>query len=135
MTTTALSNSMPWIQAVIDGLESLGREWRIYIGSNYIEFEQWIGRYGYDFVFDVSATSLHELCDQVTEYYESYDADEEALLWLRNGELGQNGLPPSIRELVDEMEESDRELEQLVIDLNCIRTKFEKENHYDKEIQ
>lgn len=114
-----------WIQAVIDGLESKGSEWLVYVDDGYIEFEQRIGQYSYDFVFGVWAKNIDELYIELSEYYENFDVDEETILWVNS--LGKNGVPPTIRELLGEMEECESELEQLVNDVRDIRYNYKKE--------
>ena len=51
MSISTIANAS-WIQAVIDGLESKGSEWLVYVDDGYIEFEQLVNdvcyiRYNY----------------------------------------------------------------------------------------
>lgn len=67
--------------------------------------------YGQDFSFSVNR---HEdYVQQVYDYYNSFDPDEEALLWVDDSGHGKNGAPYRLKDIISDMEEVENELEKL----------------------
>jgi hypothetical protein len=52
---------------------------------------------------------LHEL----EQYYESFDPDYEASLWIGSDGHGKNGAPYHIKDIVNDMEEAEKMIENL----------------------
>lgn len=52
---------------------------------------------------------LHEL----EQYYEGFDPDYEAYLWIGNDGHGKNGAPCHIRDIVNDMEEAEKMIDNL----------------------
>ena len=55
--------------------------------------------------------TIEEVKEVVTNYYEGYDVNEEALLWL------QGGNAPDIHEIVDTLDEVEETLEKIAMAL------------------
>ena len=67
--------------------------------------------YGQDFSFLVNRNE--DYVKQVYDYYNSFDPDEEALLWVDDSGHGKNGAPYRLRDIITDMEEVENELEKL----------------------
>lgn len=59
------------------------------------------------------------LIKSVREYYENYDPDEEAYLWIGDDGHGRNGAPYRMRDVLDDMEEAEKMIETL---LDAVKT-------------
>ena len=59
---------------------------------------------------------LHEL----EQYYESFDPDYEAYLWIGSDGHGKNGAPYHIKDIVSDMEEAEKTIEKLYETLKTI---------------
>lgn len=64
---------------------------------------------GQDFYFTASMTgnSIDSLADNIEEYYEGFDPDYEASLWIGPDGHGQRGAPYHIKDIVADMEEAE----------------------------
>lgn len=51
--------------------------------------------------------------DSMRNLYECYDPDQEAYLWLGDDGHGKNGAPYRMRDVLEDMEEVEREIEAL----------------------
>ncbi len=71
--------------------------------------------FGQDFSFSAELTDgdIDTLIEEIDNYYESYDPDEEASLWIGPDGHGANGAPYRITDIVKDMEE----VESMVKDL------------------
>lgn len=60
---------------------------------------------GQDFGFSASmrGNSTDSLADDIEEYYEGFDPDYEASLWIGKDGHGQRGAPYHIKDIVDDM--------------------------------
>jgi hypothetical protein len=67
--------------------------------------------YGQDFSFSVNRNE--DYVKQVYDYYNSFDPDEEALLWVDDSGHGKNGAPYRLKDIITDMEEVEKELEKL----------------------
>lgn len=67
--------------------------------------------YGQDFNFSVNRNE--DYVKQVFDYYNSFDPDEEALLWVDDSGHGKNGAPYRLKDIITDMEEVENELEKL----------------------
>jgi hypothetical protein len=67
--------------------------------------------YGQDFSFSVNRNE--DYVKQVYDYYNSFDPDEEALLWVDDSGHGKNGAPYRLNDIITDMEEVEKELEKL----------------------
>ncbi|MCX4279397.1 MULTISPECIES: hypothetical protein [Muribaculum] len=70
---------------------------------------------GQDFNFsaEMKDGDPDSLIKSVREYYEGFDPDEEAYLWIGEDGHGRNGAPYHIRDIVADMEDA----ESMVLDL------------------
>ncbi len=70
---------------------------------------------GQDFNFsaEMKDGDPDSLIKSVMEYYEGFDPDEEAYLWIGEDGHGRNGAPYHIRDIVADMEDA----ESMVLDL------------------
>lgn len=67
--------------------------------------------YGQDFSFSVNRNE--DYVKQVYDYYNSFDPDEEALLWVDDSGHGTNGAPYRLMDIITDMEEVKNELGKL----------------------
>ena len=65
--------------------------------------------YGQDFNFSVELENddMEAFIDNIHEYYENFDVDEEAYLWIGSDGHGKNGAPYHIADIVKDMEEAE----------------------------
>lgn len=65
--------------------------------------------YGQDFNFSVELEDddMEAFIDNVHEYYENFDVDEEAYIWIGSDGHGKNGAPYHIADIVKDMEEAE----------------------------
>ena len=85
--------------------------------SGYIDFEfEKYSSMGLDFGFNVECKDacMDCLVDAIEEYYEGYDPDYEAYLWIGDDGHGKNGAPYHIKDIVEEMEECEKNISELM---------------------
>ena len=65
--------------------------------------------YGQDFNFSVELEDddMEAFIDNIHEYYENFDVDEEAYIWIDSDGHGKNGAPYHIADIVKDMEEAE----------------------------
>ena len=65
--------------------------------------------YGQDFNFSVELEDddIEAFIDNIHEYYENFDVDEEAYIWIGSDGHGKNGAPYHIADIVKDMEEAE----------------------------
>ena len=65
--------------------------------------------YGQDFNFSVELENddMEAFIDNIHEYYENFDVDEEAYIWIGSDGHGKNGAPYRIADIVKDMEEAE----------------------------
>ena len=65
--------------------------------------------YGQDFNFSVELENddMEAFIDNIHEYYENFDVDEEAYIWIGSDGHGKNGAPYHIADIVKDMEEAE----------------------------
>lgn len=90
--------------SIYDELEFYGKH---NIDDNFATFEFWTDTAGQDVVveFDYDGTP-EDFVEKFREYADNYDPDEEVEMYVRNGMLGQRGVPSSIRTLIEDCEEA-----------------------------
>ena len=71
---------------------------------------------GHDFSFSATMkdNSLDSLGDDIEEYFEHFDVDSEAYLWLDDNGHGKNGAPYRMRDVSADMEAAERYIESLL---------------------
>lgn len=71
---------------------------------------------GQDFSFSarMKDDSLDSLVADMEEYYEGFDVDSEAYLWLDDNGYGTNGAPYRMRDVLEDMEAAERNIESLL---------------------
>lgn len=71
---------------------------------------------GQDFSFQVSMSSgsLKSLVQEMMEYYEAFDTDTEAYLWLDSSGHGRNGAPYRMRDVLAGMEAAEQMIRELL---------------------
>lgn len=64
---------------------------------------------GQDFNFSVELEDddMEAFIDNIHEYYENFDVDEEAYIWIGSDGHGKNGAPYHIADIVKDMEEAE----------------------------
>lgn len=71
---------------------------------------------GQDFSFSVELTDgdIETLIEKMSDYYESYDPDEDAMLWADNDAHGKNGAPYLLSDIIKDMEECESNVRDLL---------------------
>lgn len=90
-------------------------------GHILFEFSQFTPA-GQDFNFSATMTDGDPatLIEDIKRYYEGFDADEEAYLWIGPDGHGRNGAPYHIKDIVSDMEAAEEMIYQLYETLNKI---------------
>ena len=75
------------------------------IDVNFVKYTS----YGQDFNFSVELEDddMEAFIDNIHEYYENFDVDEEAYIWIGSDGHGKNGAPYHIADIVKDMEEAE----------------------------
>lgn len=82
-----------------------------------IQFEfQRYTKYGQDFNFnaDMQDEDIDTLIAGMKRYYEDFDPDYEAYLWIGDDGHGRNGAPYHIKDIVSDMEEAEEQIYELL---------------------
>lgn len=71
---------------------------------------------GQDFSFSATmkGNSLDSLVADMEEYYEGFDVDSEAYLWLDENGHGKNGAPYRMKDVLADMEAAEKSIESLL---------------------
>ena len=79
------------------------------------EFQRYT-KYGQDFLFnaDMQGEDIDSLIANVKEYYEGFDPDYEAYLWIGDDGHGKNGAPYHIKDIVADMEDAEEQIYELL---------------------
>lgn len=77
-------------------------------GKSDVNFAKYTS-YGQDFNFSVELEDddMEAFIDNIHEYYENFDVDEEAYIWIGSDGHGKNGAPYHIADIVKDMEEAE----------------------------
>lgn len=77
--------------------------------SQSTDFEQ-------DFSFSASMNDgdIYTLIESVNDYYEGYDPDEEAMLWVGPDGHGKNGAPYRLSDIINDMEQAESMVNELL---------------------
>lgn len=86
------------------------------------EFQRYT-KYGQDFSFNVLMLNgdSDTLTEEMKRYYESFDPDYEAYLWIGDDGHGKNGAPYHIKDIVSDMEDVEEKIYEL---LTALETEF-----------
>lgn len=110
-------------QKLIDRITEIAEEdgWSVYVEEmedrgDMIEFT--FGKYtdvGQDFSFSVEMKDgdIDSLIEDIDNYYENYDPDEEALLWVGSDGHGKKGAPYHLTDIVKDMEQCETYIGEL----------------------
>ena len=80
-----------------------------------IQFEfQRYTKYGQDFNADMQDEDIDTLIAGMKRYYEDFDPDYEAYLWIGDDGHGRNGAPYHIKDIVSDMEETEEQIYELL---------------------
>lgn len=105
--------------AVVECAEANG--WKVEAGIIYkeqkSEFE--FGKYspaGRDFSFsaEMRCANINSLIENIEKYYDDFDVDSEAYIWLDQSGHGRNGAPYRMRAVLEDMEATQKMVEQLL---------------------
>lgn len=104
------------IQDIIDKITECAEAngWHVHT-EKYRDTDLWLFEFsqytkaGQDFNFSVEmrCADPDTLIKSVREYYENYDPDEEAYLWIGDDGHGKNGAPYRISDIVADMEDAE----------------------------
>ena len=92
-----------------------------------IQFEfQRYTKYGQDFNFnaDMQDEDIDTLIAGMKRYYEDFDPDYEAYLWIGDDGHGRNGAPYHIKDIVSDMEEAEEQIYELLQALSSSESIF-----------
>lgn len=121
------------IQRVTDIAQEKG--WSVSLeneGKSSIELEfQRYTNFGQDFIFnaEIQNKDIETLIDSIKEYYEGFDPDYEAYLWIGEDGHGRNGAPYHIKDIVADMEEAEAQTYEL---LKALEMEFLKHTVMDE---
>lgn len=73
---------------------------------------QWLGG-DYDGYITLSGDTIEELAEDAYAAYDNFDVDEETALWIGEDGHGKNGAPYHIRDILEEFESYEKDLENL----------------------
>lgn len=108
---------------LIDRITEIAEEdgWSVYVEEmedrgDMIEFT--FGKYtdvGQDFSFSVEMKDgdIDTVIEDIDNYYENYDPDEEALLWVGSDGHGKKGAPYHLTDIVKDMEQCETYIGEL----------------------
>ena len=108
-------------EKIIDKAEWLGWQCRIKKlrrnkWRNKTMYSVWFQRYtskGQDLNVELEIEKLSDLPCKLYEYWRGFDPDEQAMLWVGPDGHGKNGAPYSLKDILEDMYEADRLLEEL----------------------
>ncbi|MEE3484575.1 MAG: hypothetical protein VZQ98_09680 [Bacteroidales bacterium] len=96
-------------------LDNMGISYEIKKDSALIEF--WTDTAGQDIPVEIDYDgTVENLVDKFTAYAENYDVDDEVEIYVNM--RGENGVPSSIRELLDDCQEAKDTLMEIANNLN-----------------
>lgn len=108
---------MTAIQQITAVAASLGWEVKTDIQQKKrVEFEfQRYTKMGQDFFFTVGmkGNDTDSLISEIEDYYEGFDPDYEAYLWIGTDGHGRNGAPYHIKDIVSDMEDAEAMIKTL----------------------
>lgn len=81
---------------------------------------------GHDFSFSATMQdgSFDDLIKEVEDYYEGFDPDEEAYLWLDESGHGRNGAPYRMKDVLEDMEAAYNMVSDLFKELQNLADKY-----------
>lgn len=110
------------VQKIISIAE--GKGWSVHIEEvnkdlTHFEFSQFTPA-GQDFSFTAELTDEDPktLIRSIKEYYDSFDADAEAYVWIGGDGHGKNGAPYHIKDIVNDMETTAEMVYELYLELD-----------------
>ena len=110
-------------QKLIDRITEIAEEdgWSVYVEEmedrgDMIEFT--FGKYtdvgqGFSFSVEMKDGDIDTVIEDIDNYYENYDPDEEALLWVGSDGHGKKGAPYHLTDIVKDMEQCETYIGEL----------------------
>lgn len=122
-------NSKDIINTVLGCAENCG--WHVYVYDDptkdevIFEFSKFTPA-GHDFSFSATMQdgSFDDLIKEVEDYYEGFDPDEEAYLWLDESGHGRNGAPYRMKDVLEDMEAAYNMVSDLFKELQNLADKY-----------
>ena len=109
-------NQQEFIDRIIEIAESQGFSVDTEITDDEVRFtfSQYTD-FGQDFFFEATMKDydIYTLIGEVEDYYEGYDPDEEAMLWVGPDGHGKNGAPYRLTDVVKDMEQCEQMIKNL----------------------
>mgnify|MGYP006886105311 FL=1 len=68
----------------------------------------------FSFPVTMQDDDLNSLIGNIKEYYDNFDVDSEAYLWLDETGHGKNGAPYRMKDVVKDMEEAEKMIDRLL---------------------
>ena len=90
--------------------------WNVTFNDDDVEFEKFSPA-GQDFSFNVSASSIEELSEQINEQYNDFDCSNEAYLWLDDTGHGRDGAPYDMKDVYKDMEACQEMIRELAVEM------------------
>lgn len=105
------------IDRIVEIAESQGFSVDIDIKGDSVEFTfSQFTDFGQDFSFWVTMKDydIYTLIKELDDYYEGYDPDAEAMLWIDSDGHGKNGAPYRLTDVVKDMEQCEQMIKSLL---------------------
>lgn len=83
-----------------------------------------------DVCYEYNVRTLDQIKDEVYDTWQGYDPEEEAMLWVGPDGHGRNGAPDSLRDIIDDMDQVESQLEDLYTVLNGGKLESERDDKY-----
>lgn len=89
---------------------------------------------GQDFSFEAEMKNgdVETLIQSISDFYEGYDPDEEAILWIGPDGHGRNGAPSRLTEIIKDMEQCEEMVKDLLYDIEEANRKGEFDEHEEE---
>lgn len=99
-------------------------DWQTYFHSQgnqtAIEFENYTDR-GQNLIVSIivdNKATQNDIACELYEYWQNYDPDEETSLWIGPDGHGKNGAPYHINEILEDMKEAEKMIEELYLEID-----------------
>lgn len=92
---------------------------------------------GKDFSFDVEVKNNNPeiLLKEMTDYYDDFNPDREALLWCDENGHGLRGAPKRLKDIIIDFEKVEEAIHQLLLTFNGLKKKLEQAAIHKVKVQ
>ena len=110
------------LQTKIENLAE-NKDWQTHFyeqgNKTVVEFENYTYR-GQNLIVTIvvdNQSTQNNIANALYDYWEGYDPDEEASYWIGPDGHGKNGAPYHISDIIDDMKEAERMIEELYLEM------------------